>query len=169
MRTLVLSIAVMITAPALISAEETVGRLTAQEGVRLDGVILPSAAIPYWPLHAGSVVETGAHPAIIMLGGGKRYEVEPHSRVRVDGSMPSGASIALIETSERLAAGSTPSSAVMAQVRTAPSAAPAVSQLIEISVVDNDNKGDLGAPPAGPPCAGFPPILVSLGLVRCTP
>ncbi len=170
MRKLIAIALFALTIPLLCAAEESVGRLTAREGVKLDGIAMPTAGIPSWPLHEGSVIQTGAYPAFVMLGGGNRIEVPAHSTAIVDSGMSASPVLRYVEQ----AGGDSPAvmaAAAPAQVRTAStSAAPAVAQLVEISIVDDDDKGDLGDPPAGgPPCADFPPILVTLGLVRCTP
>lgn len=169
MRKLIAIVLFALSIPLLCGAEESVGRLTAREGVKLDGIAMPTAGIPSWPLHEGSVIETGAYPAFVMLGG-DRIEVAAHSTAIVE----SGSSASPVLRFVDQTGADSPvvmAAAAPAQVRTSTtSAPPPVSQLVEISIVDDDGKGDLGDPPAGgPPCSDFPPILVNMGLVRCTP
>ena len=173
MRTLVTAVAVSLVVPLFCLAGESVGRLTATKGARLDGIYLPTAGIPSWPVHPGSVIKTGDYPAIIMLNGGGRFEVAPNSTALVERPSVTGSIVRMLETSA-VPNGSEPTmmaaaSAAPAQVRTSAATAPPVAELIPISIVDKNPKAPLGPPPAGPPCSGFPPILVTLGLVRCTP
>jgi|GEM_PF-3808373 len=218
MRKLMAIALLALSMPLLCAAEESVGRLSARGGVKLDGIAVPTAGIPSWPLHQGSVIETDAYPASVMLGGGKRMEVPAHSTAIVEAG-PSGAPMLRyrpgrvlrrplrlanrLQLAQNSAVPSTapstvpnvapstvpsvapstvpsvapstvpsvaPSVVPSVAPSVVPSVAPAVPPMVEISVVGNDPKDELGDPPAGgPPCSSFPPILVNLGLVRCTP
>lgn len=168
MRILMLTVLGAVLSPFVCLAADSVGRLTASDGVRLDGVYMPSAGVPSWPVHEGSVIQTGAYRAIVLLGGGGRLDVAPNSTAIVETSAM-GPTLRVLESASSSAATTQlASSSSPAQVRTQ-SSVPTVAATPEISVVDDDNKGELGDPPAGPPCSGFPPILVTLGLVNCTP
>lgn len=170
MRTLLAILALSSLLPLVGFAEDTVGRLTARDGVRLDGVYLASAGIPSWPVHEGSLIQTGSFPAIVMMGNGQRFNVAANSTAIVESSSAGIPAVKLVGPSGETSA-QTPLAAASAagQVRTSAST-PQVAVVPEITLVDDDGKGDLGDPAAGgPPCSDFPPILVTLGLVRCTP
>ena len=171
MRILLLAVTAALALPFICLAEPSVGKLTATKGAKLDGVHLPTAGIPSWPVHNGSVIQTGPSPAVVMLNGGTRFEVPANSTAFVERVGSSAPAVRIADSFSNSGAPpvQTALAAAPAQTRLATAAAPPVAQLIEISIVDTDDKGDLGAPPAAPPCSGFHPVLVSLNLVRCTP
>ncbi|MBI1353833.1 MAG: hypothetical protein GC160_05765 [Acidobacteria bacterium] len=148
--------------------------MAATKGAKLDGISIPTAGVPAWPVRPGSVITTGDYAAVLLMDDGSRYDVAPNSTAVVEKSGATAAIVRVLDPAAVTGASSEPSlmaaaSAAPAQVRTTAAATPQAEQLTPISVVDKNPVPVVGPPPAGPPCSGFPPVLVSLGLVRCTP
>ena len=73
--------ALFVALPLLLAAKPRLGTVAARGPVTLNGVTLPTAGIPAWPIASGDVVATRGVPAWILLNDRSRIAVDSNSRV----------------------------------------------------------------------------------------
>lgn len=64
-------------------AQTPVGTASSGEVFEVDGIKVPIAGLPSWPLLAGDVISTGKGPAILSFGDLGRVVLDKNSRVRI--------------------------------------------------------------------------------------
>lgn len=154
--------------------QRPVGKLTAHEGVRLDGVLLPAEGIPSWPVTVGSTVQTGSFPAVLFIGG-ERHVIAPNSGAVVEtGSSGSPVVRLLSPPNASASAASTSTDTVLATTTDSGPAAggprvrslagqtlPGVQGVAEVSptVIPDPDPDDLSGDPTPSDCPAFVALL----------
>jgi len=161
----------LLSAVGLAAENGSVGKLTAREGVRLDGVTLPAEGIPSWPVSIGSTVETGQYPAVILING-QRHVVAPSSTAVVEaddageptvrllgeplGSAVSGSDVSVLAAADSQGSQSAGGRRLRAL---AGQNLPGVQGVDEVSPIDDSDPDDLSEDPTPSDCPAFVALL----------
>jgi hypothetical protein len=79
------SFAVLILLISGFAKPSPVGHVSATAPFDLNGSTVKVDGVPSWPVYANDLIETHATPVTIILANGTRIELEPNSKLRIEG------------------------------------------------------------------------------------